>query len=394
MSEKKIRFGISEWILFFLSTLAIFLSSVILVIATLIIFSGKKIIWLFGFVKRKCVCIKRPITFILIGVGIFFLINILYWRVLPVRWKSKEKKASILVKEGESLYQVVKKLKEKGIDFNPTIFLEYSKILGIDKHIHIGRYDFEKGVTLYHILSRLRKGKVTAFDVTIPEGLNFKQIAGILQVRCGTDSSQFVSAVTDTDFLKKVKISAQSLEGHLFPDTYKLYWGIKPYDIAQIMVAQLRRNFVDSLKQRAEKIGFSIQEVLILASLIEAEAKKPEERATISAVYHNRLKKRMLLQCDPTVMYAISWPDRPNLARPLVLKDLEFDSPYNTYIYSGLPPGPINNPGKKSILAALYPANVDFLYFVAKGDGSHVFSSTLEQHHRAIREIKRENKKS
>ncbi len=383
MSEEKIRFGIFEWILFFLSTSAIFLSSIILVIATLIIFLGEKIIWLFSLAKRK------PITLILAIVGIFFLTNAIYWTMLPVRWESQKEQKSVLVKEGDSLARVVKKLKDEGIKFNSTIFLECSKILGADKHIHIGRYDFEKGVTLYQILNKLRKGKVTSFDVTIPEGLNFKQIAGILQAECGTDSSQFVAAVTDAGFIEELKISARSLEGYLFPNTYKTYWGIKPYDIAEIMVKQLRWIFVDSLRQRAEKMSFSILEVLTLASLIEAEAKKPEERTAISAVYHNRLKKGMLLQCDPTVIYAI-----PNLDRPLLLKDLEIDSPYNTYIYPGLPPGPINNPGKKSILAALYPTNVDFLYFVAKGDGSHVFSSTLEEHNKAKIKIKKEKRSS
>jgi len=382
MSETKMRFGISEWILFFLSTLVIFLSSVILAIATLIIFLGEKAIWLFSLAKRK------PATFIILAIiGVFLLTSVIYWRVLPVHWNNEERNISILIKEGESLSQVVKKLKGEGMDFNSTIFLEYSKISGVDKHIHIGRYDFERGVTLNEILDKLRKGKVTPINVTIPEGLNYRQIGGILQARCGTDSSGFVSAVTDSGFLKELRITEKNLEGYLFPNTYKLYWGIKPYDVAKIMVNQLWGILPDSLRQRTKEIDFSIHEVLTLASLIEGEAKKPEEKATISAVYHNRLKEGMLLQCDPTVIYAI-----PNLNRALLLQDLEIDSPYNTYIYPGLPPGPINNPGEESILAALYPANVDFLYFVAKGDGSHVFSSTLEEHHRAIKKIKKENR--
>ncbi|KPL02949.1 MAG: hypothetical protein AMJ90_04510 [candidate division Zixibacteria bacterium SM23_73_2] len=317
---------------------------------------------------------------------LFFLINIIYWTALPVGWKNEEEKASIIVRKGESLSNVAGKLKGKGLGFNRTIFLEYSKILGFDKRIHVGKYEFQKGNTLYQILSKLRKGKVTPIDVTIPEGLNFKQIAGILQNRCGTDSSLFVAAVTDKGFIKEINILAENLEGYLYPNTYKLYWGIEPYDVAQIMVDHLKGILVDTLKQKAGELGFSVHQVIILASLIESEARKPEERTTISAVYHNRLKKGMLLQCDPTVIYAL-----PDLDRPLLLKDLEIDSPYNTYIYPGLPPGPINNPGKKSILAALYPANVNFLYFVAKGDGSHVFSSTLEEHNRAIRRIKNQN---
>ena len=157
-----------------------------------------------------------------------------------------------------------------------------------------------------------------------------------------------------------------------------------PEKVAQILVEQFKKTFTDSLLRRAEEINFSLSEVVTLASMIEAEAKDGEEREMISAVYHNRLKRGMLLQCDPTVIYALS-----ELDRPLLLKDLKIDSPYNTYKYPGLPPGPICNPGKASIFAALYPADADYLYFVAKGDGTHIFSTTLKEHNKAKIKIKR-----
>ena len=150
------------------------------------------------------------------------------------------------------------------------------------------------------------------------------------------------------------------------------------------MVEQFNKTFTDSLMRHAQEIGFSLAQAVTLASMVETEAKDGNERDLISAVYHNRLRRGMLLQCDPTVIYAL-----PELDRPLLLKDLEVDSPYNTYKHPGLPPGPICNPGKASILAALYPADVNYLYFVATGEGSHIFSATLAQHNRAKAKVKR-----
>jgi UPF0755 protein len=188
----------------------------------------------------------------------------------------------------------------------------------------------------------------------------------------------------DDRFTQGMGITASNLEGYLFPDTYRLSWSTTPEKVAQVMVEQFRKTITDSLMRRAEEIGFSLAQVVTLASMIEAEAKDGNERDLISAVYHNRLRRGMLLQCDPTVIYAL-----PKLDRPLLLKDLEVDSPYNTYRYPGLPPGPICNPGKASILAALYPAGVNYLYFVATGEGSHIFSATLAQHNLARARVKR-----
>jgi UPF0755 protein len=223
--------------------------------------------------------------------------------------------------------------------------------------------------------------------VTIPEGLTLKQIAGILKKEIQIDSTDFMRVAENRQFAQSMGISASDLEGYLFPDTYKLSWGMSSEKIAQMMVEQFKKTFTDSLLKRAQEINFSLLEVVTLASLIEAEAKDGKEREIISAVYHNRLKRGMLLQCDPTVIYGL-----PDVDRALVLEDLEIDSPYNTYKYPGLPPGPIGNPGKASLLAALYPAPVDYLYFVAKGDGTHVFSTTLEEHNRARSKIKQAKK--
>ena len=382
MKEEEIRFGISEWILFIISTIAIFLSSIILVVSALVIFIFRLFLRFLLLLKRK------PLLTVLTIVVLFILINILYWYAIPIRWKNEEAIVSLYVNKGNNLHQVVNKLKEQKIFIQPTFFLTYAELFKIDRRIHVGKYDLNKGITLAELTEKLTTGKGSSLDVTIPEGLNFKQIAGILKNQAGVDSAGFVEVASDTSFIGELNLDAPNLEGYLFPNTYKLYWGMEPKDVAKIMVKELSNILGDSLIRRMEQINFSLYQVLTLASLIEAEAQNPEERPIISAVYHNRLNKNMLLQCDPTVIYAL-----PDLDRPLVLKDLEIDSPYNTYKYTGLPPGPINNPGKASIQAALYPANVDLLYFVAKGDGSHIFSSTLEEHSLAKIKIKRENKK-
>jgi UPF0755 protein len=289
----------------------------------------------------------------------------------------------ILVEQGDSMTRVVQKLREAKLIEGGTGLLTLARILGRDRHIQAGRYDFKKGITLYSVLRKLTGGGVTLKEVTIPEGLNLRQMAGILSRELDIDSLNFVSLATDSRFSKSLGLSASHLEGYLFPDTYRFSWGTSSEKAAQILVGQFWKIFTDSLRRRASEINFSLNEAVTLASMIEAEARDGDEREMISAVYHNRLKRGMLLQCDPTVIYAL-----PELDRPLLLEDLEVDSPYNTYKYPGLPPGPICNPGKASILAALYPAHVNYLYFVAKGDGTHVFSSTLREHNNAKIKIK------
>jgi UPF0755 protein len=335
----------------------------------------------------------------------------LRWFVIPVHWNAKENSVYVVIEEGDNMAKITERLKEKNLIENGKWFLILSKVLGKDRHIPAGRYNFEKGSTLYSIFKKLVKGEVTYVDVVIPEGLTLREIGGILKREIGIDSMQFVKVCTDSQFAKNLDIPASDLEGYLFPNTYKLSWGMKPAKLAQMMVNEFKKTFDSSFVQRAKEINFSMHDVVTLASMIEAEAKDGKEREIISAVYHNRLKLGMLLQCDPTVIYAIggerlvlsgaegsrtthnsNHPEEGASPSTLLLKDLEIDSPYNTYKYLGLPPGPICNPGKASILAAIHPADVDYLYFVAKGDGTHIFSSTLDEHNRAKNGIKQAQK--
>jgi len=362
---------IKDWIAFFLSTLLIFLSSVLLVISGLIY-------TFFRLVRR------RPLLVFVSVFGLILLFFVIQWMVIPISWQAEGDSVCVIIKPGDSMTRIVDRLKEANLIKEGTGLLVLAKFLGKDRHIQAGRYDFKRGISLYSVFNKLVKGDVTLEEVTIPEGLTIKQIAGILKREIEIDSSEFVRVTTDSQFAKSMGVPASNLEGYLFPDTYKFSWGTPSEKVARILVEQFKKIFTDSFVRRAEEINFSLSEVVTLASMVEAEAKDGEEREMISAVYHNRLKRGMLLQCDPTVIYAL-----PQLDRPLLLKDLEIDSPYNTYKYPGLPPGPICNPGKASIQATLYPADVDFLYFVAKGDGTHIFSTTLRQHNNAKIKIKR-----
>jgi len=178
-------------------------------------------------------------------------------------------------------------------------------------------------------------------------------------------------------------VNAPTLEGYLFPNTYNLYWGMKEEEIAKLMVDELFMIITPDLRARAKEIGLSLHQALTLASLIEKETGAAQERPLISAVFHRRLKMGMPLQCDPTVVYILS-----PLNRPLTKSDLKVKSPCNTYLHPGLPPGPICNPGLASIKAALWPAQTDYLYFIAQGDGSHIFSRTNREHINARRRVR------
>jgi UPF0755 protein len=376
MESKHKHITVWDWILFIVSTGLIFLSSLLLVVSGLI------------FLILRAIKAKPVWVFVSILVLISFYV-FLRWTVIPVSWPVPGKTLDVIIKDGDNMHQVVERLKEANLIKHGTGFLVLSKITKKDKHIHAGKYSFKKGMTLYSLLEDLFSGKVVLKNVTIPEGLTAGEIAGIFQREIQMDSTEFIQATEDPLIIRSLNLSAPNLEGYLFPETYKLTWGISPKKVVQIMVEQFQKTFNDSLMKRAREIKFSPAQVITLASLIEAEAKEQKERAVISAVYHNRLNRGMLLQSCPTVTYGL-----PKINRTLTLEDLERDTPYNTYLHAGLPPGPICNPGKASIMAALYPADVDYLYFVARGDGTHIFSKTLAEHDNAKNKIKYRQRKS
>ena len=228
------------------------------------------------------------------------------------------------------------------------------------------------------MLRKLSKGEVVTEKITFPEGIRATRIASILQRRLKVDSTRFMKLATDPSFCYSLGINASTLEGYFYPDTYRFDLNPTPEKIIKRMVSRFHEIFTDSLRERAKQLGMSIHQIITLASIVEGEAALDSERTTIAALYLNRLRKKMLLQADPTIQYIIK-----GSPRRLLKTDLKINSPYNTYIHAGLPPGPVNNPGLASILAVLFPAHVDYLYMVANGDGSHTFSKTIRDHLKA-----------
>jgi UPF0755 protein len=218
--------------------------------------------------------------------------------------------------------------------------------------------------------------------VTIPEGLTLSQIGQLLEHLNLVEKKEFFQKTSSPAFINALGLSelaGPTLEGYLFPDTYYLLREMDPEEVIQMMVHQFRKVFGPEFARWASELGISEREVVILASIIEKETSLPEEKPLVSAVFHNRLKKRIPLQSDPTVIYGIK-----NFNGNLTKEDLTRPSAYNTYLLAGLPPTPICNPGRDSLLAAVHPAPVSYLYFVSKKDGSHYFSSDIEEHNRAV----------
>ena len=291
----------------------------------------------------------------------------------------------IAVSRGESFAEVVDSLERAGIIRSRTLFVAAGRILGWTKKMQIGKYRFKRGVSNKRILEDIRHGRSTELViVTVREGLKASRQARLLEKSLGIDSARFMSLVDDSSFARVLGVEGVSLEGYLMPNTYMFYWQTDEQDIIKEMVDVFWRVFSDTLKARMESRGMTLQEILTVASIVEAETAVDSERALVAGVYYNRLQKKMRLEADPTVQYVLE--DGP---RRLRYSDLARNSPYNTYRHYGLPPGPVNNPGRGSILAALYPARHKYLYFVANGQGGHTFSKTYAEHRRAVQQYRR-----
>jgi UPF0755 protein len=297
---------------------------------------------------------------------------------------------TLTVSKGAPFSAITRELHRQGLVRYPRVVSLYAKLRRYDRQVHAGTYQFNPGERPKDILNKLIAGNVLKIAVTIPEGYTIRQVARTLVEAAGTDSAAFYQAASDPVRQAEWTVETATMEGYLFPDTYWIPWGSREDAVVDMMLARLSAVFDSSLQSRARKMNLSRHEVLTLASIIEAEARLPRERGVISAVYHNRLRRRMKLEADPTVAYAMG-----EYKGRLLFRDLEIDSPYNTYLHYGLPPGPICNPGQASIEAALYPDSTSrALYFVAQGDGSHIFSLTLKDHLAAVREARRSKQKN
>ncbi|MCP4681734.1 MAG: endolytic transglycosylase MltG [Desulfobacterales bacterium] len=313
---------------------------------------------------------------ILFLVGLALILGLGYYLMSPAGKGGHDQ--TFFVKQGSTLSDVAGGLERRGIITNRKLFLFCSRLMGYGRNIKAGEYRLNSSMPPIKLLEILSRGSTVTHQVTIPEGYTINQIGELLEKKGLAKKSEFLSLTEARGIIKHYGISGDILEGYLYPDTYQFGRGMSALSIIDVMVKRFREVF-DQFKERAEKSGVTMEQVVILASIVEKETGSAEERPLIASVFLNRLAKNMRLESDPTVIYGLK-DFNGNLKRRHLVKF----TPYNTYVIRGLPAGPIANPGKEAIRAVLYPAESDYLYFVSKNDGTHHFSKTLSEHNKAV----------
>lgn len=329
--------------------------------------------------------IKKAITTSLLGV-LLLLSALAIWSGINIYQFAKKPAGNsndavvISVTPGQSFNQLTANLKKNNLITSMLRFKLVARIKGDDKRMKAGEYALTATMTPLQILDDLVNGKVMLHRLTIPEGYTIEQIAMELERTGLVLAESFKKIARDPIVSKRFEIPGPTLEGYLFPDTYYFTKDVSAKTVADKMVRSFYETFTDSWRQRAQAIGFTVHKIVTLASIIEKETGNPAERPLIASVFHNRLKKKMRLESDPTVIYGIE-----NFDGNITRRHLKTATPYNTYVIRGLPPGPIANPGRAALEAALYPAETNYLFFVSKKDGTHYFSSTIKEHNKAVR---------
>ena len=333
---------------------------------------------------------KRSLDLLItLGGMLAVLLATLYLHFLaPPSWTKHNK--VVIIPAGKSFHDIARILEENGIIRDRRSFYLLARIEGAVSKVKAGEYEVHTAMVPSAVLSKLVRGEVIQYPVTIPEGYNIYQIGEILEQAKVCSKKIFLEKAKDPLLVASLGMEGDGLEGYLFPDTYNFPKGFGEEQVIRQMVARFKTVY-GSLAKRAERMGLSQRDVVILASMIEKEAMDDQERRLIAAVFHNRLNRGMALQSDPTAIYGVK--ERNNVDGKITRDDLLRKTPYNTYIISGLPKGPIANPGFKSLQAVLYPADVNYLYFVSKNDGTHYFSSTLREHNWAVAYYQRRAKK-
>jgi len=301
------------------------------------------------------------------------------------------RKVIISIEDGSTTSDIAELLARKGLVKSSTVFRLVARYTNSGDKLQAGDYTLNTGMSMLEIIGALQKSKGEARFFTIPEGYTLRQIAVVVEEKGISTKEEFLKLTEkgvpeEIDFKYSHLLEGRKLEGFLFPDTYAFSEDTTSLDVVKVMLKRFQEVVPEDFAEKAASHGLSPYKVIILASMIEREAKVKEERPLISAVYYNRMKKDMLLQCDATIQYLFEKPKEL-----LTYDDLEIDSPYNTYLHRGLPPTPIASPGLSSIKAALEPASVNYLYYVVKGtDGAHKFSETYEEHQQAVEEYSRQ----
>jgi UPF0755 protein len=326
------------------------------------------------FSLKRVILLLSGLVFLVI---LLLVVSAVHFLITPAEREGMEQ--VVFIQEGLSLKEVANELEKRSIIVNKALFGLWGKIMGSARRIKAGEYRLSPNMPPIKILEILTAGTVITYPVTFPEGYTIEQIADVLDRNGLVEKEEFVSLAHNPAVLKQYNITGPSLEGYLYPDTYHLPRGISSSAVVDTMVSRFRQ-LTGPLEKRAEAVGMTMEDVIILASIVEKETGLAEERPIIASVFLNRLKQGMRLESDPTVIYGIKGFNG-NLTR----KDLREPTLYNTYVIRGLPIGPIANPGFEAIKAVLFPEETDYLYFVSKNDGSHQFSKTLAEHNKAVR---------
>ncbi len=315
-----------------------------------------------------------------------FILGVLLYIFFTPNYFDENGKTEIDIPNGTSFVKIVDILYDKRIIPNKTNMKIAGFLYGAERKIKAGRYEIPNGLSYLQLTSLLTKGVTKPqILVTIPEGIWQHNLAKLLREELNIDSTEFMKLCSDKIFLQRQGLKEKSIEGYLLPETYYFFENMTTEEVILKLKSEMDNLFDEKAKRQMQELNMTKHEILTLASIIDGESNIVSEFKTISGVYHNRLNKGIRLQADPTVQYLKRHKRRYN---KIYYKDLEIDSPFNTYKYSGLPPAPINNPGKDAVLAALYPEEHDYYYFVASGKGNHVFAKTLKEHNRNVRQYR------
>jgi UPF0755 protein len=301
---------------------------------------------------------------------------------------SNTKKVIFEISRGTGLREIATKIEKCGVVKSDKIFILYVMFKGKHNRLQAGEYEFSPGESMSDVIEKIARGDVIVRKITIPEGLNINEIADLLETKGVISRREFIEKATRADLAKElIGKPLSSFEGYLFPETYYYKKGVTAEELINMMTSRFKIIW-NSLKIRRDEINLTDQEIVTLASIIEKETGEPSERNMISEVFHNRLKLGMRLESDPTVIYALG----NNFDGDLTREKLKTTSNYNTYRISGLPPGPIANPGKASLEAALNPTDFNYLYFVSKGEGRHEFSTSYRDHRKAVNKYQKRSR--
>ncbi len=316
-----------------------------------------------------------------LGIGTFIGAPVLWMTVfIKASSSSLSKPVTFTVSSGQHFTTIAQNLQDQGLISNLIAFKIYVRIKKAGTQIKAGEYEMNTGMSPKTVLDLLTSGKNKLYRLTIPEGLNMEEIAMLVEQAGLCSSNDFLNLCNDIKFINALKIPGMTLEGYLFPDTYFFSKETDCKTLITKMVSTFNKTFNNKWKARAKEMNLTVHEVVTLASIIEKETGNATERPIISSVFHNRLKRNMRLESDPTVIYGVS--DYDGRIRS---KHLRRVTPYNTYQINGLPAGPIANPGALSLKAALYPAHTNYLFFVSKNDTTHQFSTNLRDHNKAVK---------